>query len=62
MFIIYVFVIVCEGFILLTANMIFNLQEVSGVFFLSIMVYMFRFTDNCIGLDAWSNYKDLSYL
>jgi len=67
MFIIYVFMIVSEGLILLRANMFCYSQEVNHIQF-SLLTIMdsihsnFYFIDNCIGLDTPSNYKDFSYL
>jgi len=67
MFIIYVFVIVSEGLILLTANRFCYFQEVNHIqfFLLAVMDSVhstFYFIDNCVGLDTLSNCKDFSYL
>jgi len=66
MFIIYVFVIVSEGLILLTANMCY-FQEVNHIQFSLLTVMdsvhsIFYFVDNCAGLDIPSNCKDFSFL
>jgi hypothetical protein len=67
MFIIYVFVIVSEGLILLTTNMICYLWEVNHIvfFFDSYGFYIqsiLYFIVNCIGLDTPNNCKDFSYM
>ena len=67
MFIIYVFVIVSEGLILLAANMFCYFQEVNHIQF-SLLTVMesvhstFYFIHNCVGLDTPNNCKDFSYL
>jgi len=67
MFIIYVFVIVSEGLILLTTNMFCYFQEVNHIQFSLLTVMdsvhsIFYFIDNCVGLNTPSNSKDFSYL